>query len=108
MLARIRPYAKEFMLRSRAHYSEHSRRTRQSFTFAVRHDIDVVVEEVGSICLFHLVTDRAEAWVSLRPDHSRYTLVGALVVDHSHAESFAHWMRTEGLRVGLATGCGSV
>ena len=96
------------MLRPRAHNSEHPRRTRQSFTFAVRHDFDVLVEEAGSICLFHLVTDRAEAWVSLRPDRSWYTLVGALVVDHSHAESFAHWMRTEGLRVGVTTACGTV
>jgi protein-S-isoprenylcysteine O-methyltransferase Ste14 len=33
-----------------------------------------------------LVTDRSEAWVGLRPDRGRWTLVWALVVDRSYAE----------------------
>lgn len=64
----------------------------------VAHDIDVLIEEAGTICLFHLVTCRAEAWVNVRPDRGWYTLVGALVVDQSHADAFAHWMRTEGVK----------
>lgn len=71
------------------------------------HNVDVLVEEAGTICLFHLVTDRAEAWVRLRPDRGWYTLVGALVVDRSDAEAVSHWMRAEGLGVGSAAMVGS-
>ena len=92
-----RTYFPGFCGRQRAHYSEHPRRTRQVGHVPIRADIDVLIEEAGAICLFHLVTDRAEAWVRLRPDRGWYTLVGALVIDHSHAEAFAHWMRAEGL-----------
>lgn len=95
-------------MRQRAHCSEGPQGMRQSSSSHARQNLDVLIEEAGAICLFHLVTERAEAWVSLRPDRSWYTLVGALVVDHSHAEAFAHWMRAEGLRVGLTTPCGNV
>ena len=74
----------------------------------VEADLDVLIEAAGAICLFHLVTERAEAWVRLRDDRGWYTLVGALVVDHTHTETFAHWMRAEGLNVGLAAARGRV
>ena len=70
--------------------------------------MDVLIEAAGAICLFHLVTERAEAWIRLHDDRGWYTLVGALVVDHTHTETFAHWMRAEGLNVGLAAARGRV
>jgi hypothetical protein len=61
----------------------------------------MVVVEAGGICLFHLMTARSDAWVSLRPDRRWYTLIGALVVDESYADAFAPWMRAEGLCVAI-------
>lgn len=95
-------------MRSQAHHSQRPRCAPESYAIPARHDIDVLVEEAGTICLFHLVTRRAEAWVNLRPDRGWYTLVGALVVDQSHADAFTQWMRTEGLKVGLTTASGNV
>ncbi len=74
----------------------------------VEADVDVLIEAAGAICLFHLVTERAEAWIRLRDDRDWYTLVGALVVDDTHTETFAHWMRAEGLNVSLAAARGRV
>lgn len=70
-------------------------------------EVDVLIEEAGSICLFHLLTARADAWVSLRPDRGWYTLVGALVVDESYTDAFAQWMRAEGLCVAVMAPCGT-
>lgn len=61
----------------------------------------MLIEEAGTICLFHLLTERAGAWVNLRSDRGWYTLVGALVVDECHANPFAQWLRAEGLCVGI-------
>lgn len=82
-------------------HEQPSRCLPESCAFRGRGEVDVLIEEAGTICLFHLLTDRAEAWVSLRPDRGWYTLVGALVVDECHADTFAQWMRAEGLCVGI-------
>lgn len=91
-----------------AYHSQRRRGARESCASPPRNEVDVVIEDAGAICLFHLVSDRAEAWVRLRDDRGWYTLVGALVVDHTHTETFAHWMRAEGLNVGLAAARGRV
>lgn len=88
-------------MRPQADYSQRQRCAQGSSASLARDEVDVLVEEAGAICLFHLLTARAEAWVSLRPDRGWYTLVGALVVDESHTDTFAQWMRAEGLCVGI-------
>jgi hypothetical protein len=92
----------------RAHYSERPRRTGPTVTSLVRHDIDVLIEEAGTIFVFQLVTARAEAWVRLRSDRGWQRLFGALVVPHSQAEALVHSMRAEGLRVWFPTAHGKV
>lgn len=81
-------------------HEQPSRCLPESCAFRARGKVDVLIEEAGTICLFHLLTDRAEAWVNLRPDCGWYTLVGALVVDECHVDTLARWMRAEGLCVG--------
>ncbi len=81
--------------------AQHERCAQESSALDQGNQVDVLVEEAGTICLFHLVTGRAEAWVNLRPECGWYRLVGALVVDESHTDTFAQWMRAEGLRVGV-------
>ena len=81
---------------------------RRSRPLAVKQGVDVVIEDTGAMCLFHLLTDSAEAWVRSRLDRTPYTVAGALVVDRACAKEWALWMRAEGLKVGITMGPGRV
>lgn len=81
---------------------------RRSRPLAVKQGVDVVIEDAGAMCLVHLLTDSAEAWVRSRVDPTWYTVAGALVINRACAKDWALSMRTEGLKVGMTMGPGRV
>lgn len=61
--------------------------------------VDVVVENHGTIFLFRLLTDAAQAWVDEHVSDEAQFFGGALVVEHRFARNLADGMLGDGLEV---------
>lgn len=62
-------------------------------------EVDVQVENHGSIFLFQPFTEEADDWIARNVHESAMWYAGALAVDHRYARELADGMLRDGLEV---------